>query len=176
MAYHLEIRQRDENKALVFSKSWSYGEECLGSVKKESKSEKSTHPLKRLKYGIRMERATNEPFCSVLSSTRRNKKSLADVSHTLQIPPPPFPLQFPDLWTDQLNPVQRQSLPSFTELVILQSPGSRTDLSNTTGEKNRMAFWSTNLIWNMKPDQFNSSYQVHPIYKYVKSQKATART
>lgn len=95
MAYHLEIRQRDENKALVFSKSWSYGEECFGSGKKESKSEKSTHPLKRLKYGIRMEKATNEPFCSVLSSTRRNKKSLADVSHTLQIPPPPFPSPIP---------------------------------------------------------------------------------
>lgn len=47
--------------------------------------------------------------------------------------PPAFPS--PNILTDQLNPVQRQSLPSFTELVILQSLGNRADLSNTTREK-----------------------------------------
>lgn len=65
----------------------------LEMEKKEPKSEKSTHPLNRLKYGISMERATHEPFCSVLS--RQAGKSRVKLSNT---PQPPLP------WFTDISP------------------------------------------------------------------------
>lgn len=53
-------------------------------IKAKPKNEKSTHPLKRLKYGIGMERATHEPFCSMFS--RQAEKSRVKLSNTPQHP------------------------------------------------------------------------------------------